>query len=153
MARRFTVVPASYVVFLRNSASGREVLLQLRAGTRYMDGYWATAVAGHIEAGETAFEAAHREAAEEVGVRDVALEPLCAMHRTVAGEGPWGDRVDYFFTTTSWFGDARIMEPDKCAQLRWFPLDALPEPVVPHERQVLEALRAGRVPPIIVHGF
>ena len=38
-------------------------------------------------------------------------------------------------------GEPRIVEPDKCAELRWCPLDALPDPVVPHERIVLDGLR------------
>ena len=45
------------------------------------------------------------------------------------------------------------MEAAKCADLRWFPLDSLPDPVVPHELTVLEALRAGAVPPLTHFGF
>ena len=45
------------------------------------------------------------------------------------------------------------MEPAKSADLRWFPLDALPDPVVPHERAVLAALLAGRLAPIVTFGF
>ena len=60
------MVPASYVFLLRESTdgTGTEVLLQLRQGTGYMDGHWAAAAAGHIEQGESVFEAAAREAAE-----------------------------------------------------------------------------------------
>jgi 8-oxo-dGTP diphosphatase len=151
MSERFVVVPAAYVFFLRSS--GREVLLQLRQGTGYMDGHWAAAAAGHVENGESVFEAAAREAAEEIDVRDVALTPLCAMHRTGATGLAIDERVDYFFKATSWSGAPRIVEPEKCADLSWFPLDALPEPVVPHELRVLELLRTGDVPPILAHGF
>ena len=42
---------------------------------------------------------------------------------------------------------------DKAAELAWFPLDALPDPVVPHELAVLEALRDGRLDPITPYGF
>jgi hypothetical protein len=45
------------------------------------------------------------------------------------------------------------MEPTKSADLRWFPLDALPDPLVPHERAVLEGVRAGTLPPIVTFGF
>lgn len=153
MTDRFAVVPASYVFLLRGDDGGREVLLQLRAGTGFMDGFWAAAVAGHVERGESVYDAAAREAAEEVGVSDVALEPWCAMQRRQPTGDPVDERVDYFFTATSWSGEPRILEPDKCADLRWFPLDALPDPVVPHELRVLESIRAGAVPPILVHGF
>jgi 8-oxo-dGTP diphosphatase len=158
MTERFAVVPAAYVCLLRPSPSGTEVLLQLRDGTGYMDGHWAAAAAGHVERGETVFEAAVREAAEEVDVHDVVPEPLCAMHRTGATGDPVDERVDCFFTATSWSGEPRIVEPEKCADLRWFPLDSLPDPVVPHELSVLRALHAGRsggdpVPAIVTYGF
>ncbi len=147
------VVPAAYVYLLREGPSGREVLLQLREGTGFMDGHWAAAVAGHVERGESVYVAAAREAAEEVGVHDLVLEPWCAMQRRRPTGDPVDERVDYFFTAVTWEGEPRILEPHKCADLRWFPLDALPDPVVPHERVVLESLRAGATSPIVVHGF
>jgi 8-oxo-dGTP pyrophosphatase MutT (NUDIX family) len=153
MTDRFVVVPASYVLFLREVEPGRrEVLLQLRRGTGYMDDHWATAAAGHIEQGESVFEAAAREATEELGVTDLELRPLCAMHRTDTDE-PIDQRVDYFLLASAWSGEPRIIEPDKCADLRWFGLDELPTPVVPHELQVIEALRDDRLQPILTHGF
>jgi 8-oxo-dGTP diphosphatase len=154
MTDRFVVVPAAYVFLVRPAPmpGGREVLLQLRRGTGYMDEHWAAAVAGHVERGESVYDAGRREAAEEVGVDDVDLVPWCAMQRTGTGE-PIDERVDYFFTATSWAGTPRIMEPQKCADLRWFNLDALPSPVVPHELRVLASIRAGHTAPILTHGF
>jgi 8-oxo-dGTP diphosphatase len=146
---RFRVVPAAYVVMLR----GDEVLLQLRQGTGYRDGHWACAAAGHVEAGESVVEAAGREAREEIGVDLEALEPLTAMQRTGGNGRPVDERVDFFFTCRRWSGEPRRLEPHKSADLRWWPLGALPEPVVPHELAVLELLRAGPVPAILTHGF
>lgn len=153
MIDRFVVVPASYVLFLRQVAGEDQVLLQLRQGTGYMDDHWATAAAGHIEQGESVFEAAAREATEELGVTELELTPLCAMHRTGGTGDPVDERVDYFLLATSWTGEPRIIEADKCADLRWFGVDDLPTPVVPHERQVIEALRDGTLEPIVTHGF
>ncbi len=153
MTERFSVVPASYVLFLRSVDGEDQVLLQLRRGTGYMDEHWAAAAAGHVERGESVFEAARREATEELGVTDVEIAPLCAMHRTGATGDPIDERVDYFLKATSWSGEPRILEADKCADLRWFGLRDLPDPVVPHELQVIEALRDGTLEPIVTHGF
>ncbi len=149
---RFVVVPAAYVFLLRDGAAGLEVLLQLRHNTGYMDGHWAAAAAGHVERGETAHDAAHREAAEEIGVWDVALEFVTSMQRTRSAE-PIDERVDFFFTARRWSGEPRIVEPAKCADLRWCPIDDLPDPVVPHELMVLRAVRDGGAPPYLTFGF
>ncbi len=152
---RFQVVPAAYVLLRRRSDRGEELLLQLRQGTGYMDGHWAAAAAGHVEAGESVVDAAIREAAEElgIGIDPADLVPLCAMHRTVAPHGPVDERVDFFFECRRWNGKPARLEPAKSAELRWFDVDALPEPVVPHELQVMTALRAGRMQPVVTHGF
>jgi 8-oxo-dGTP diphosphatase len=148
---RFVLVPAAYVILRR----GGEVLLQLRANTGYRDGYWGAGAAGHVEAGESVVQAAAREALEELDVVvDAAdLVPLCAMHRTHGNQRPIDERADFFFTCSHWAGEPRRVETWKAADLRWFGLDALPDPVVPHERAVLDGLRAGELPPILTYGF
>jgi 8-oxo-dGTP pyrophosphatase MutT (NUDIX family) len=152
---RFQVVPAAYVFLRRTEDGAEQLLLQLRDGTGYMDGHWAAAAAGHVEAGESVLEAAVREAVEELGIRvdPDDLVPLCAMHRTVAPHGPIDERVDFFFECRRWVGEPRIQEADKSADLRWFDLTALPDPVVPHERQVMTALRDGGLRAIVTNGF
>lgn len=156
MIDRYRLVPAAYV-FLRRQRTGEdEVLLQLRQGTGYRDGYWAAAAAGHVEAGESAVQAACREAGEELGIRvDPAdLIPLASMHRTGGNGDPIDERVDFFFACQRWDGEPRLVELHKAAALSWFALDALPHPVVPHELIVLAALRgSGTPPPILAHGF
>ena len=154
---RFTLVPAAYVFLLREAPEGTEALLQLRGETGYMEHHWAAAAAGHVERGETAQEAARREAAEEIGVGDLDLSFCTSMQRT--GDGASIDeRIDFFFTARGWSGTPRIVEPRKCRELRWCRLTDLPEPVVPHERAVLEGLAAGLagaagLPPYTTHGF
>lgn len=149
---RFVVVPAAYVFLLRDGVTGPEVLLQLRRNTGYMDDHWAAAAAGHVEAGETAYDAARREASEEIDVDEIALEFATSMQRTRSGE-PIDERVDFFFTARSWRGEPRIVEPVKCADLRWFALDDLPDPVVPHELRVLQGIRAHDLPAYTTYGF
>ncbi len=149
---RFVVVPAAYVFLLRDGVAGPEVLLQLRQNTGYMDGHWAAAAAGHVERGETALDAAHREAAEEIAVTALDLEFVTAMQRTQHAD-PIDERIDFFFVARHWSGEPRIVEPAKCAELRWCPLDALPEPVVPHEMEVLRGLRSGTTTAYSTFGF
>ena len=128
------------------------MLLQLRRNTGYMDDHWAAAAAGHVEQGETAYDAARREALEGIDVRDIDLAFVTAMQRTRGGE-PIDERIDFFFTARSWAGEPRIVEPEKCAALRWCPLDDLPDPVVPHELRVLSAVRDGHATPYSTYGF
>jgi hypothetical protein len=45
------------------------------------------------------------------------------------------------------------VESGKSADLAWFPLSALPDPVVPHELQVLQGIISGDVPPYTTFGF
>lgn len=136
---RFSVVPAAYVYLRR----GDEVLLQLRQGTGYMDGHWTAGAAGHVDAGETAAVAARREAVEELGVRiEVdALRPSCVMQRTDGSDDPGEQRVDWFFTAERWSGTPTILEPQKCADLRWFDLSKLPSAVPSYEQRALAWLR------------
>ncbi|MFL4475693.1 NUDIX domain-containing protein [Paeniglutamicibacter sp. MACA_103] len=151
MQELFQLVPAAYVVLRR----GGQVLLQLRQNTGFMDGHWACAAAGHVEAGESVGSAAVREAAEETGLRlePRDLLPLATLHRTNGGDSPRAQRVDFFFAATRWDGEPRIMEPEKCAALEWFDLDKLPDPMPEHERYVLENLAAGALPAIASMGF
>lgn len=147
---RFRVVPAAYVALRRAD----QVLLQLRDQTGYMDGYWAAAAAGHVEADESVFEAAVREAQEELGIDIEAadLTPICAMHRTHGNHRSVDERVDFFFECRRWAGQPRLVE-SKALDLRWFDLHALPDNVVPHERRVFDALAAGDVRVITTFGF
>jgi 8-oxo-dGTP pyrophosphatase MutT (NUDIX family) len=148
------VVPAAYLLLLREGPAGTEVLLHLRQGTGYRDGHWAV-LAGHVEAGESVLEAAVREAAEEAAV-DVALddlEPLCTVHRTLRGGGPIDQRADFFLATRRWAGEPTVTEPAKAAAMGFYPLSALPEICVPHERLVLDSVAAGAVPAILTSGF
>ena len=65
---------------------------------------------------------------------------------------PIDERIDFFFTCRSWSGEHRIVEPTKAAALEWFGLDALPDPVVPHELTVLQGLTNG-IAPYSTFGF
>ncbi|WP_243225059.1 NUDIX domain-containing protein [Microbacterium sp. CIAB417] len=151
MAHAFALIPASYV-FLRR---GDEVLLQLRRNTGYMDGHWVAGAAGHVEPGETARQAAVREAAEELGVvlRPQDLELATVMHRTDGTDHPREQRVEWFWTAIAWDREPVVQEPHKAVEVRWWSLDALPDPVPDYELSVLHGLRDGGLPVESTFGF
>jgi 8-oxo-dGTP pyrophosphatase MutT (NUDIX family) len=150
-----------YLYLLRGAGQDTEVLLQLRGRTGYLDGHWAAAAAGHVEAGESVYAAAVREAREELGVTVALadLHPVCASHRTLPGNpDPIEQRVDFFLTANAWAGEPVVLEPVKCLELRWSRLDRLPSPFVPHELDVLARLHTALmggppVPAVLTTGF
>ena len=129
------------------------MLLQLRQNTGYMDDHWAAAAAGHVEQGETAYDAARREAREEIGVerpgpdvRDRRCSAPAAASRSTSA-------IDFFFTARSWTGEPRIVEPDKAPTCGGSRSTALPDPVVPHEQSVLDGAANGYDPAYTTFGF
>jgi 8-oxo-dGTP pyrophosphatase MutT (NUDIX family) len=130
---------AVHLLFLR----GDEVLLSRRYQTGWHDGEYSVP-AGHVEAGETVTAAAVRETEEEVGVRLKAsdLEVLHVMHRAgdVQADGTWAadeERIDFFLAVRAWAEEPHNVEPEKCDELRWCALEALPQNTVPYVRSAL----------------
>jgi 8-oxo-dGTP pyrophosphatase MutT (NUDIX family) len=127
---RHTLPVAVHVLLLR----GSDVLLLLRANTGYEDGNYSV-IAGHVEPGEQIVDTAIREAREEAGITvapdDVRI--VGVMHRREDDE-----RIDFFVAVRRWVGEIRNGEPEKCAELRWFPLARLPQNVVPYVRRAIE---------------
>jgi mutator protein MutT len=134
---RHKLVPASYLI-LRDQD---KVLLLRRFNTGYEDGKYSLP-AGHVDAGETFTEALVREVAEEVGVVFEATDVHVAhiMHRKSIDS----ERVDAFFVAEKWSGEPKNMEPHKCDDLSWYPLDALPDNTIEYVRQALECVRDGK---------
>ena len=116
-----------------------QVLLFRRANTGYEDGNYSV-VAGHLDGGESVTQAAIREAHEEVGIvlHPTDLTVVGVMHRVSNDE-----RIDFFLVATTWEGMLTNQEPDKCSELRWSALDALPANTIPYVRTALENFSRG----------
>lgn len=99
------------------------VLLQRRAHTGYMDGYYDFP-SGHIDAGEGFTAAAVRELREETSLQadesDLRLKHLNLNHTDL----PY---INAVFDVEKWEGTPKIMEPNKCDDMRFFALSDLPE--------------------------
>jgi len=109
------------------------VLLMRRAGTGFFDGLYSLP-GGHVEEGESVVATAVREMEEELGV---VLDPDSVAVLGVVHRRSDTNRIDFFVRALSWRGEPHIAEPDKCDALSWFPLDDLPEAVVPYIRDAL----------------
>lgn len=109
------------------------VLLHERAGTNFLPGYWDFP-SGHVE-GESFAAATVRELAEETGL--VATEPdleLAYIGINILDQ----NYVNAIYRVTQWQGLPKIMEPEKCSDMQFFALDALPDKLTLGVRLMME---------------
>jgi len=64
----FSRLAVNLVLLLNNKQNEKEILLQLRENTGYMDNMYDFACSGHVEKGESFSKALVREAKEEIGI-------------------------------------------------------------------------------------
>jgi ADP-ribose pyrophosphatase YjhB (NUDIX family) len=138
---RFKLLSAVHLLLVRNG----EVLLLRRYNTGYEDGNYSVP-AGHLDGNEPVSTAMAREAREEVGliIDPAALEVVHVMHRQASNAAdPTNERVDFYLTVRNWTGEPRIMEPDKCDELSWHPLERLPLNTIPYIRAAFDSFLSG----------
>lgn len=106
----------------------------LRQNTGWADGQYSL-VAGHADGGEPMRAAIIREAREEAGIelKPEDLRMIHAMHLKSNDE-----RANFFFEADRWEGELENKEPHKCAELKWFPADKLPENTIPYVREAIQ---------------
>ena len=115
------------------------ILLLRRCRTGYMDGHYSVP-AGHLDGDETVRKAAVREAYEEIGLR---IDPAELIFAGVFHRHEDDERVDFFFQVRNWSGEPVNAEPEKCDELVWVDVTALPKNTVPYVRQALGNFKAG----------
>lgn len=133
MAERYQTKVAIFLVLTRENENGKEILLQERCNTGYMDGKYDTACSGHVEKGESLTMAVCREAKEEIGltIHEKDLRLVCVIHAYQE------DYLNVYFTTDTYQGTPSIMEPNKCDNLQWFPIQQLPSNTISRVRNVI----------------
>jgi mutator protein MutT len=127
---RFTVIPAVYAIFEKDG----QILLLRRFNTGYQDGNYSLP-AGHLDGKETLKQALIREIGEEIGVsvdeKDLNLAHVLHRNAKVA------ERIDFFFIVKAWRGEPKIMEPNKCDELRWAVALEFPDNIVPEVKRAI----------------
>lgn len=123
---------------------GNKILIQKRAknGSKLWPGFYALP-AGHIDEGETQYDALVREAQEELKIvldpKDIKKEYVVLRRNFFEIDGkilePY---IDYYFEMDKYKGTPVIAEPNKCDELIWVDINDLPEPFVNYEGDFFE---------------
>lgn len=90
-------------------------------------GHWETP-GGSVEFGETLMRAVAREMLEEYGVEIEIIEQFPAADHFIPAEGQHWVATTFLAKFKSG-QKPKIMEPNKCDEIGWFPLDTLPSPL------------------------
>lgn len=99
-------------------------------------------MAGHCEM-ESVRAAVAREAAEEAGLR-IDPSDLSLLHTVhLIDRGSSQPRIGLFFIPSRWHGTPEVLEPDRCTEWRFWPVNALPEDLVEYTRTAIRGIARG----------
>lgn len=133
---RFTLPVSVFMLLIKDG----KVLLHRRMNTGWYDGSYDMP-SGHINGNESLATAVCREAREEIGIivadSDVKFVAMFHGHFTEGGK----EYIYTFLTASRWQGQPKIMEPEKCDDLRWFDINNLPGNLTPGTQLGLQAYR------------
>ncbi len=132
---RFQVGAAVHLFLIKDN----QILLAKRANTGFGDGLYGIPQ-GHIEAGESPTQAMIREAQEEIGVEILPQDLKMVLNVYSKIELTYSC---WFFTTKKYSGEIINAEPDKCAEIKFYPLDKLPENIIPYIKKSIECYQKG----------
>lgn len=123
-----------------------KVLLLRRFQTGTQDGMYVLPMGGH-DGKEPITDCLIREVKEEINLDLQAkdLQVCHVMHRL--HPMPYGlsfEQVDVIFAVKAYEGSLHNNEPDKCDELAYFPLDALPENMAPFMKHAIQAIQNGQ---------
>ncbi len=89
---------------------------------------------GRVEAKEPLDECGKREVLEETSI-EINNLTYVGVIRELQGESSF---IHFAFFSSDHTGNPQLLEPEKCESWEWYPLDALPENIVPGHRAALD---------------
>ena len=118
-----------------------KILLQRRQGTKLWPGFLALP-AGHIDEGENAIDAVIREAREELSIEIIEEDIVDSFvaNRRNKSLRPY---FDVYFEISSYKGQIKINEPDKCSELKWCDINNLPYDMIDFEVEAIKNRQQG----------
>lgn len=135
----YSRLAVSLVLTRINENGQKEILLQLRQNTGYMDNMYDFASSGHVQKGETYATAIVRETKEEIGI-DIKEDDLIFL---AVNHNYKADHVQLYFAVKEYAGVPRVCEPAECGGLLWANMTELPENINPYAKKVIEEIGLG----------
>ena len=135
--KRSKFIISIYLIYIKNG----KVLLIRRFNTGYCDGKYSLP-AGHLDEHESLTVAVSREVKEEVGfsTKPEDFKVAHIMHRKELDE-----RLDVFFTAKNIKGEPINKEPHLCDDVKWFPVNKLPENIIPYIKIAIANFLKGEI--------
>ena len=124
----FSALVSVHILLFKND----QILLSLRKNIS-SDGLYGL-VAGHLDGGETVTSAIIREAKEEVNIKitpnDIDIATVCHSYNPKNNK----EFIQFYAICKRWQGEIKNNEPEKCGELKFFSLNALPKNMAPYVR-------------------
>lgn len=130
MPERFKMIGGVLNIILKEN----KVLMMLRQNK--FDSNLYSLPGGCLEHEESVVAGAIREIKEEVNltVEAAGLKVVSVMHRITPSD--WHS-TEFVLVCHRFSGEPKIMEPDKCSDLQWFPLGKLPQNISLYAKQAI----------------
>ncbi|MBD3231830.1 NUDIX domain-containing protein [Candidatus Dependentiae bacterium] len=119
--KHFKLMPAVWLIFIKDN----QILLLKRKNTGWQDNKYSVP-AGKLDGNETVMQAAVREAKEEIGL-NIKIDNSDVIHVLHKKNDDNEETIDFFIKVNNWKNTPKNMEPHKCEELKWNPINNLPQ--------------------------
>ncbi len=137
---RHKITPAVFIILQKGKGKNRKILLSRRHNTGDKDGFYSFP-AGHAEPGERFVDCIIREAKEEIGInlkeKDLRFIHISHNYYSDKENDPY---INIYFLATKWGGEIKNMEPNKCDELIWCPINSLPQNTIFYIKEIVKAI-------------